>query len=474
MTRTRFAPSPSGYMHIGNLRSALFAYLIARNDGGEFILRLEDTDQERYEMGAEDFIYKVMDVFNLEYDEGPNKAGNYGPYIQSERLDIYKQYAENLVKKKQAYYCFCNESMLNTKRLQAQESNTTYVYDGTCRDIPLEEAIRRVTTGEKYVIRQKVPKEGKSSYCDLVYGDITAENITLEDQILIKSNGYPTYNFANVVDDALMEITHVTRGNEYLASTPKYLLLYDALEFPRPEFVHLPLVVKKDGTKIDKDDSLNDLLEQGFLPDAILNYVALLGWSPKTEQEFFTLDELVREFKIENIKTRQACYDIKKLEWFNSHYIKKMSDDAYLEFIRPYLERFYKLEDKSGEWVNSLLLLYKNYISFGAEIAIVTNMFFNNDIEVEKEAQDFLKSEVLAFQTVNMFKKEVMEISDWTVEEINRAINKVKMQSGVSDKLLYLPIRIVVSGRMEGPELANVIYLLGKDVIINRLDTFNI
>ena len=473
MTRTRYAPSPTGYMHVGNLRSALFAYLIAKHDNGDFILRIEDTDQSRYELGAEEFIYKVLDTFKLDYQEGPNKSGEYGPYIQSERLSIYKEYAEQLVREGHAYYCFCDEATLANERMKASEEKKTFLYPGTCRDISLEEATKRIANGEKYVIRQKMPKEGTTSYHDLVYGDITIENAVLEDQILIKSDGYPTYNFANVIDDGLMKITHVTRGNEYLSSTPKYLLLYDVLRFERPEFIHLPLVIKADGTKIskrNKDDNLNDLLDNGFLPEAIINYLALIGWAPKTEQEIFSLEELVREFDVNRINNSPGCYDVKKLEWFNHHYIMQMNDEDYLKFVRPYLEDAYNLSEKSEEWINKLLLIYKNHISFGREIAIVTHMFFESVLSLESDCLEFLKSDASIEQTLSTFKTEIEQIVEWNTENINNVINNVKNLTGAKGKMLYMPIRVAVSGMMHGPELDETIYLLGKEKILERLN----
>lgn len=473
MVRTRFAPSPTGYMHVGNLRSALFAYLLAKHNQGEFILRLEDTDQERYELGAEEFIYKILNIFHLKYQEGPDIGGENGPYIQSERLDIYKNYAEQLVRNGYAYYCFCDEAMLNNQRMKANEEKKPYLYPGTCRDISMEEARKKIASGEKYVIRQKMPKQGTTSYHDLVYGDITIENDTLEDQILIKSDGYPTYNFANVIDDGLMGITHVTRGCEYLSSTPKYLLLYDALRWERPEFIHLPHVIKADGTKIskrNKDDNLMDLLENGFLPEAILNYLALLGWSPKDEREFFTLEELVQEFDIANINKSPGCYDIKKLEWFNHHYIMKMNDEDYLHFVRPFLEETYNLSEKTEEWIRHLLLLYKEHIHFGKEISLVTHLYFESDVSYEEDCLNFLKSDESINAVLSVFRNEIKNIENWSIDAIHNAIIETKEKSGVSGKLLYMPIRVVTSGMMHGPELEDVLYLLGKETILKRLE----
>lgn len=467
MTRTRFAPSPTGYMHIGTLRSALFAYLIAKHDNGEFVLRIEDTDQNRKKIGAEEFVYDMLKVFGLNYDEGPNKDGEYGPYIQSQRLDIYKSYAEKLIRKGDCYYCFCTEETLNEKRIESQEKNTDYLYNDPCRILSINEARNRVLAGEKYVIRQKMPKEGQTSYRDLVYGGVTIENATLEDQIIIKSDGYPTYNFANVIDDALMHITHVTRGNEYISSTPKYILLYDALGFPHPNFIHLPLVIKKDNQKLDKcskDDNLLDLLEQGFLPEAIINYIAFLGWSPKTNQEFFTLEELVRAFDIKNISQSPSCYDIKKLEWYNKHYIMQMDDEKYLKFIRPYLEKFYNLNDKSEEWITKLLKTYKNHISFGAEIAIVTSVFFRENIELDDESINTLKNTDLFCNTLIKLKSEIESCNNWNIDSIKQILNNIEPKEN-----LYMPIRIAITGMKHGPSLEDTIYLLGQEKVINRI-----
>lgn len=470
MTRTRFAPSPTGFMHIGNLRSALFSYLIAKHENGHFILRLEDTDHTRKEPKAEEFIYDMLESFHIPYDEGPKKPGEYGPYKQSERLNIYKTYAEKLIKKGLAYYCFCDKKTLNEKRIQGMSE------DDPCRILSLGEAKNRVLAGESYVIRQKVPREGQTSFYDMVYGGVTVENKDIEDQILIKSDGYPTYNFANVIDDALMQITHVTRGNEYLSSTPKYLLLYNALNFPVPEFVHQPLVIKKNDSKLskrNKDDNLLDLLKQGFLPEAIINYLALLGWSPKTNQEFFTLEELIHEFNIKNISKNPSCYDINKLKWFNKHYIMKMDNVTYLEFIRPYLENFYNLQNKTEEWITKLLLTYKNYISFGSEITLLTNVYFRENIELDERCLNFLKTDQSIPHTLKISKEELESIEDWTTESIKVAINNIKEKSNQSGNLLYMPIRIITSGTMHGPSLETTLYLLGKETVLKRLTVNN-
>ncbi len=473
MTRTRFAPSLTGHLHIGNLRSALFAYLLAKHDEGEFILRIEDTNSSKILISPEELINVLLNTFQLTYDEGPKKERDSTEYIQSKRLDIYKSYAEKLLKKGEAYYCFCDKKTLNAKRMKASEEKQNFLYEDPCRIIGIEEAKNRVLAGESYTIRQKMPRSGQISFHDLVYGDITFDNSTLEDQILIKSDGFPTYNFANVIDDALMDITHVTRGCEYLSSMPKYLLLYEALNFPRPEFVHLPLIKNKEKgnlTKTNKDDDLIDLLKQGFLPSAILNYIALLGWNPRTNQEFFTLQELINEFDISKITKRPCCYDIKKLEWFNKHYISKMNDQEYINFTRPYLENVYNLKDKTEEWINNLLLLFKKHLHFGSEIALVSNLFFREIIVLDETCISYLRSDELIPSILKTFKEEIETCSDWNLQNIEELLKRVELKTNSTKEKTYRSIRIVVTGLNYGRELSKILFLLEQQTIIKRVE----
>ncbi len=339
---TRFAPSPTGYMHIGNLRTALYAFLIARHHGGRFILRIEDTDRERFVDGATDVIFSTLAVTGLSYDEGPNVGGKNGPYIQSERLPIYKKYAEELVEKGYAYYCFCPKERLE----QLHEESTGGGYDRHCRNLTPEEIKRNLDVGVFYVIRQKMPLDGKTSYVDSVFGEITTDNAELQDQILMKADGYPTYNFCHVIDDHLMEVSHVVRGSEYLTSTPKYALLYDAFGWERPTYVHLPLLMGKneDGSvsKLSKRHgsvSFQDLVAQGYLPEAIINYIALLGWCPRaSETEFFTMDELIDAFTIDGVSKSPSVFDFEKLLWFNGEYIRKLPFERFVELVQPYIK----------------------------------------------------------------------------------------------------------------------------------------
>ena len=471
-TRTRFAPSPTGYMHVGNLRTAIFEYLVAKKDNGDFVLRIEDTDQTRKVEGATEFIYDTLNLCGFKIDEGPLNAGNYGPYIQSERIDLYKKYAEELVEKGAAYYCFCSEERLNELRELCSHNKTPFMYDGCCRTLSLEDAKKRIASGENYVIRQRMPKEGETIINDLVYGKVIIDNTVLEDQILLKSDGYPTYNFANVVDDHLMDITHVIRGKEYLDQTAKYNLLYDAFGWEKPTYIHVAMVLGEDGNKLSKrngDASFMDLYNDGFLPEAIVNYLVLLGWSPNSNQEIFTMDELVKEFDPKRISKSSSKYDIKKLNWVNAQYIKKLDDESYIKLVKPFMEDAYDLSNYSDEWIMHLAKIYKNHICFGKQIIDEISLFFNKDLELSSECSEILQEEGVS-TTINLFKSEIEELSNWDVDSINDAINRVKEKAGVKGKMLYMPIRIKVSGVMHGPELGDTIYLLGKDLVLDRLN----
>ena len=468
--RTRFAPSPTGFMHIGNLRTAIFEYLVAKHNGGEFILRIEDTDQNRKVEGAIDFIYNTLNLCNIKIDEGPNNAGEYGPYIQSERLDIYKKYAEELVEKGDAYYCFCTEETLEAMRQKCDARKVPFMYDGRCSHLSKEEIAEKLKNGEKYVIRQKMPKYGTSIVHDIVYGDVKVDNKVLEDQILLKSDGYPTYNFANVIDDHLMHITHVIRGNEYLSQTPKYNLLYEAFGWEAPQYIHVPMVLGSDGNKLSKrngDASFMDLYNEGYLPNAIVNYLVLLGWSPDTNQELYTMDELTKHFDEKRISKSPATYDIKKLQWFNHKYINNLNDEEYLNFIRPFLTL--DVSDKTEEWINKLLLIYKDHLSFGKEINDLVGIFFNDDITISKENEEFLNSDDAIPIVINAYREEIEKLTEWNTEVLSEVINKVKEKTGVKGKLLYMPIRIKISGVEHGPELPDELYLIGKDKVLKRL-----
>lgn len=468
--RTRYAPSPTGYMHIGNLRTAIFEYLLAKKYNGDFILRIEDTDQEREVEGAVDFIYNTLDLCGFKIDEGPNNEKGYGPYIQSKRKAIYKEYALKLVEMGKAYYCFCSEEELTAMREKADARHKPFLYDGRCSRLSKEKIEENLKNGVPYVIRQKMPKTGQTIVEDVVYGKIKIDNSILDDQILLKSDGFPTYNFANVIDDHLMEITHVIRGKEYLDQTAKYNLLYEAYGWEKPTYIHVAMVLGEDGNKLSKrngDASFMDLYNEGYLPSAVVNYLALLGWSPETNQEVFTMDELIANFNENRISKSSSQYDVKKLKWFNHHYINNLSDEEYLTWIKKYFTN--NTEGKTEDWINKLLLVYKNHIDYGAEINEVTASFFNSNFEINEDAAEFMKSDEVIPHVVEVFKEEIENTTDWTVETLSNVINNVKEKAGVKGKMLYMPIRIAASGIMHGPELADTLYLIGKEEILNRL-----
>lgn len=468
--RTRFAPSPTGYMHVGNLRSAIFTYLVAKANDGKFILRIEDTDQQRKVDGAVDFIFDTLALCGIVPDESPKRPGEYGPYTQSERLGLYQKYAEELVEKGHAYYCFCDEERLEGLREKAVREKVPFFYDRHCYHMSQEEKDQRIAKGEKYVIRQLVPDEGVSTYHDLVYGDISVENKNIEDQILLKSDGYPTYNFANVIDDHLMNITYITRGNEYLSSTPKYNLLYEAFGWEKPNYIHLPMVLGDDGQKLSKrngDASFMDLYDQGYLPEAIVNYLVLLGWTDVDNQELFTMEELKKKFSVERIGKAPATFDIKKLNWVNAHYMKQLDEDTLYKLTVPHLQEAYGKE-YAEDWLRELVKLYQKEISYGKEIVDVTALFFKKEVTLDAACQEFMEQDGIR-ETLDVFLEEITNIMEWTVEAINEAIQKTKEKTGVKGKLLFMPIRIQTTGQMHGPELSNSIHLIGKDTVIARL-----
>ena len=351
--RTRFAPSPTGYLHIGGLRTALYAYLFAKKHGGKFILRIEDTDRERYVDGSVEIIYRTLKEAGLVYDEGPDVGGNYGPYTQSERKEMYLEYAKELVRRGGAYYCFCSK-----ERLEKLHEDGATKYDKHCASISIEEAERRIANGEPYVIRQNIPENGVSTYHDLVFGDITVDYKDLEDNILIKSDGMPTYNFANVIDDHLMEINYVIRGTEYLSSTPKYNLLYQGFGWELPQYIHLQPIMKDAQRKLSKrygDASYEDFVKKGYLSEAIVNYIALLGWSPKNDMEKFTLEEMTEMFSVEGLSHSSSIFDETKMRWLNSLYVKEMTPEAYYDYAVKYFDQVPYLKNYDYKLLASLL-----------------------------------------------------------------------------------------------------------------------
>ena len=446
MIRTRFAPSPTGYMHIGNLRTALYAYLVARGDkDGKFILRIEDTDQERQVEGAVDIIYNTLKSVGLKHDEGPDIGGNYGPYVQSERLGIYKEYADKLVELGGAHYCFCTEEDIEEKRKLAEEQGLSFKYDDPCKHMKLEDAKERIANGEKYVIRQTINPRGKTVFRDEVYGKIEVENAILDENILLKSDGFPTYNFANVVDDHLMEITHVIRGNEYISSTPKYNLIYDAFGWEKPKYLHLPPVMKDEQHKLSKrngDASFQDLVEKGYLEEAIINYIALLGWSPGSEQEIFSLDELVKVFSTERINKAPAIFDIEKLKWMNGVYIRNLS----LEEFHNKAKKYYKFSRELDELEISKVLQQRTELL--ADIPEMIDFVeelpeYSTELYVHKKMKTTLE---MSKEVLQKIRPVIEEVNEWTEQNIHDELMKLPEKFGVFGNLKVYPIPVCSSG----------------------------
>ena len=470
--RTRFAPSPTGRMHVGNLRTALYTYLIAKHEGGDFILRIEDTDQERYVEGAVDVIYRTMEKTGLIHDEGPDKDGGYGPYVQSERQrsGIYMEYAKKLVEKGEAYYCFCTQERLDSlkKNVNGEE---IMAYDKHCLGLSKEEVEANLKAGMPFVIRQNNPKEGTTTFHDDIYGDISVDNSELDDMVLIKSDGYPTYNFANVVDDHLMGITHVVRGNEYLSSSPKYNRLYEAFGWEVPVYVHCPTITNEEHKKLSKrsgHSSFEDLLEQGFLTEAIVNFVALLGWSPAGNQEFFTLEELVKEFDYHNMSKSPAVFDMTKLRWMNGEYLKKMDFEPFYAQAEPYL----KAAITKPLDLKKIAAMVKTRIEVFPDIAAQVD-FFETLPEYDPEMYVHKKMKTTKETSLETL-KEVLPLleaqEDYSNDALYETLAAYVAEKGVKTGFVMWPIRTAVSGKQMTPAGATeIMEVLGKEESLERI-----
>ena len=470
--RTRFAPSPTGRMHVGNLRTALYAYLVAKHEGGDFILRIEDTDQERYVEGAVDIIYRTLQKTGLIHDEGPDKDGGCGPYVQSERQaqGIYLKYAKELIDKGEAYYCFCDKERLEgLKKVVAGKE--IHVYDKHCLHLSEEEVEEKLAAGVPYVIRQNNPTEGTTTFEDEIYGDITVDNAELDDMILIKSDGYPTYNFANVVDDHLMGITHVVRGNEYLSSSPKYNRLYEAFGWEVPVYIHCPLITDENHQKLSKrcgHSSFEDLVEQGFLTEAIVNFVALLGWSPADNQEIMTLEELVEKFDYHHMNKSPAVFDYTKLKWMNGEYIKKMDFDKFYEMALPYIKEVitkdYDLK-KIAHMVQTRIEIFpdiRDHIDFFEELPEYdVAMYTHKKMKTNAQTSLEVLQEILP----------VLEAQeDYSNDALYQTLLKYVEQKGCKNGYVMWPIRTAVSGKQMTPGGATeLMEVLGKEESLARI-----
>ncbi|KGM93729.1 glutamate--tRNA ligase [Clostridium botulinum] len=469
--RTRFAPSPTGYMHVGNLRTALYTYLIAKHDNGKFILRIEDTDQGRYVEGAVDVIYKTLKMTGLKHDEGPDIGGPVGPYIQSERRGTYLDYAKELIEKGEAYYCFCDKERLDSLK----ETSGTFKYDGHCRNLSKEKVEENLASGIPYVIRQKNPLNGETTFEDEIYGTITVDNSELEDMILIKSDGLPTYNFANVIDDYLMGITHVVRGNEYLSSAPKYNRLYNAFGWDIPTYIHCPPIMKDAHNKLSKrngDASFEDLLAKGYLKDAVVNFIALLGWNPGTNQEIFTLEELVEQFDYRNIHKAPSIFDTVKLKWMNGEYIKKLSLEEFHEYALPYYKEVFTEEEMKKYNLLKLSEQVQTRIEVFTEIPELVGFVKelpDYDISIYAHKKMKTNSEN-SLVTLEKALPALENLQDWTFDSLNDVIYALVKELEVKNGVVFWPVRTALSGEASSPggafELAEI---LGKEESLRRI-----
>lgn len=474
--RTRFAPSPTGYMHIGNLRTALYAYLVAKKHAdGVFILRIEDTDQQRIVEGATDIIYNTLQTCGLNHDEGPDVGGDYGPYVQSERMKsgVYKQYALEMVKNGKAHICFCKEEDIQAQKAIAEARGESFIYVDPCKKLSNEEIESRIANGEPYVVRQNINPNGTTSFNDEVYGTITVDNSTLDEMILLKSDGYPTYNFANVIDDHLMGITDVVRGNEYLSSTPKYNLIYESLGWNIPRYIHCPPVMKDEHQKLSKrngDASFQDLIAKGYLPEAILNYIALLGWSPNEEREIYSLEELCQVFDVKRINTSGAIFDIEKLKWMNGVYLREMPFEKYLDLVTPYIKQSvnkdYDIEKIAHILKERVMTLIEipEMIDFFDELPEYDLDLFNN--KKMKTNPEVAKTSLIAAY-------EVLENLDiWEHDSIHDSLMNLAQNMGIKNGQLLYPVRVALSGKAFTPGGAiELSVILGKQESLERIKT---
>ena len=470
--KTRFAPSPTGRMHVGNLRTALYAYLIAKHEGGKFMLRIEDTDQERFMEGALDIIYRTLAKTGLVHDEGPDKDGGVGPYVQSERQaqGLYMKYAKKLIEQGDAYYCFCDKERLESLKTEVAGKEIT-VYDKHCLHLSKEEIEANLAAGKPYVIRINMPTEGTTTFHDELYGDITVENNELDDMILIKSDGYPTYNFANVIDDHLMGITHVVRGNEYLSSAPKYNRLYEAFGWEIPKYIHCPLITNEEHQKLSKrcgHSSYEDLLDQGFLTEAIVNFVALLGWSPSSDNEIFSLEELVKEFDYHRISKSPAVFDMVKLRWMNGEYMKKMDDEKFYEMALPYLKEVITRDldfHKIAAMVKTRIEVFpdiKDHVDFFEKVPeYETSMYVHKKMKTNEETSLQVLKEVQPLLEAQ---------EDFSNDALFAMLSAYAKEHGYKVGYVMWPIRTALSGKQMTPAGATeILEVLGKEESLVRI-----
>jgi len=477
--RVRYAPSPTGHLHIGGARTALFNYLFARHHNGKFIVRIEDTDIERNVEGGEQSQLENLKWLGIEYDESVDKDGGYGPYRQTERLEIYRRYTNELLEKGFAYKCFCTPEELEQER-EAQKAAGIAApqYSGKCRHLTPEQVNQLETEGKPYTIRIKVPEGKVYEFEDMVRGRVSFESKDIGDWVIVKANGIPTYNFAVVIDDHLMKITHVFRGEEHLSNTPKQLMVYEYFGWEAPQYAHLTLIVNENRKKLSKrDESIIQFVSQykelGYLPEAMFNFFALLGWSPEGEEEIFTKEELIRIFDVSRLSKSPSMFDKQKLTWMNNQYIKRLDLDRLVELSLPHLVKAGRLpetmSEEQKEWARHLIALYQEQMSYGAEIVELSELFFKEEVEYNEEAREVLSEEQVS-DVLHAFLEEVKKLPSFTADDIKTAIKSVQKTTGQKGKKLFMPIRVATTGQTHGPELPLAIQLLGKEKVVQRLE----
>ncbi|MDR5659919.1 glutamate--tRNA ligase [Serpentinicella sp. ANB-PHB4] len=481
--RVRFAPSPTGFVHIGSLRTALYNYLHARKNSGKYILRIEDTDQNRYVEGAIENMLSAMQWAGVNHDEGAIirnddlvQIGEYGPYVQSERLEVYKKYIEILIEKGQAYYCFCSKERLDEVRDEQKKAGLNQKYDGKCRELSKEEIKKKLDNGETHVIRLKLPENYDIKFEDVVRGNVVVNTVDMDDQVLIKSDGFPTYHFAVVVDDHLMRITHVIRGEEWLISTPKHVYLYQAFGWEVPLYAHLPNILNADKKKLSKrqgDVAVEDFMKKGYLPEALVNYIALLGWSPEDNQEIFSMKELEENFSLERVSKSGGVFDINKLNWVNAHYIKEKPIEEITDLAIPYLiESGYIAEGQVQEkydWIKDLVSIIRINLNNLSEIGEKVAMFFNDEFKLSEEATDVIAEEHVP-ELLELLKTKINNADSIDVSDIKSIIKEIQKELGVKGPKLFKPIRVAVTGESHGPDLPQIMKILGKKNMLLRID----
>ncbi|AOY75129.1 glutamate--tRNA ligase [Clostridium formicaceticum] len=481
--RVRFAPSPTGFVHIGSLRTALYNYLLAKKYGGQYILRIEDTDQSRYVEGAIENLLQSMDWAGVLHDEGITlekgnlvETGEYGPYVQSKRLDIYKKYIQILLDSGDAYYCFCSKERLDEVREKQKALGLTAKYDGHCKSLTKEEVQRKIEAGEEYVIRLKLPSNKDIEINDVIRGKVVVNTEEVDDQVLIKSDGFPTYHFAVVVDDYLMKITHVIRGEEWLPSTPKHVYLYEVLGWEAPQFVHLPNILNTEKKKLSKrqgDVSVEDFMKKGYLPEALVNYIALIGWSPEENREVFSMKELEEAFSLERVSKSGGVFDVNKLNWMNNHYIKESPIERITDLAIPYLiEAGYIVKEEVEEkydWLKDMVSVFQDGLDYMKEIVEKVEVFFKAEFKPEdEEAEAILKLEHIE-ELLEIFYAKIEEEEVINQEIAKKIFKQIQKEKGIKGPNLFKPIRATLTGKVHGPDLPLMIQVLGKQDILSRI-----